>query len=76
MVESITKLLLTSSISSDILLSVARQFKELPLIGFYCLVALYEVTELRLLPVDNPLRDVPSTEGSLEICPSDHSSGS
>ena len=71
MVKATSELVLTSCICSDVLLSIAGQFKELPLIDVYELVALHEIAKPRLLAVDNPFRDVPSAEGSLEICPRD-----
>ena len=68
--KSSTKLLLATSISGDVLFSIAGQLKKFPLIGFNGLVALNEITKLGLLPVYGSLRNIMSTKGSLKVIPS------
>jgi hypothetical protein len=67
MVEPFTELLLSAGISSDVFLSIARQFKELPLVHIHSFASLDKVAELTFLPVHDSLGNVASTESSLEL---------
>ena len=71
-VESITELFLSTSISGYVFFSIAGQVKEFMLISFDSPIALSEVAKLGSPPIHDSPRNLTSTEGGLELEPSDN----